>query len=235
MNDRPAQFRDPAFDRERGFTMIEMLIVVAVISIVASIAVPNYFASRLSANEAAVIGTMRQISASQQMFRSTDHDDVDGDGQGEFGFLGELSGLRPLRDTGVELLPPILNPAFGEISATGATSRNGYLFRMFLPDATGVGLAETDANIVNVDPRMSAEFFTCVAWPSSYARSGQRTFFLSQTGTILTTIDSRYSGEAAGPVANAGMVGVTDGHIDTHELASGATLGVDGNRWQEVQ
>ncbi|HMQ21554.1 MAG TPA: hypothetical protein PKE00_03640, partial [Planctomycetota bacterium] len=145
------------------------------------------------------------------------------------------SGLRPLRDTNVELIPPILNPAFGEITATGATMRNGYVFRLFLPDAGGVGLAETDSNVALIDPRFSAEFFTCVAWPNAYGRSGQRTFFLCQTGTIMTTIDVRYSGEASGPAANAAMTGVTDGRIDTHELASGVVVGVDGNRWQEVQ
>lgn len=220
---------------QSGFTVIELLIVVAVISIVASIAVPNYFASRLSANEAAVIGTMRQISASQLMFRSTNANDLDGNGQSEFGYLGELSGIRGLRGSGIKMLPPILNPAFGHISTFGSTRRNGYFFRLFLPNAAGEGLAELPGNDADVDPALSSLYYTCVAWPSTYGRTGQRSFFVCQTGDILTTIDKRYSGEAAAPVCNAAMRGVGPNIITTHEVSGGSELGVDGNRWQPVQ
>ena len=46
----------------RGFSLIELLLVVAVILIVASIAVPNFLKSRLRANEASAVASLRMIN-----------------------------------------------------------------------------------------------------------------------------------------------------------------------------
>jgi len=50
--------------RPRGFSLIELLLVVAVILIVAAIAIPNFLRSRLRANEASAVGSMRAIYTS---------------------------------------------------------------------------------------------------------------------------------------------------------------------------
>ena len=55
----------------KGFSLIELLIVVAIILIIAAIAVPNLLRARRSANEASATASMRTIGTGQLMYRST--------------------------------------------------------------------------------------------------------------------------------------------------------------------
>ena len=57
-----------------GFTLIELMVVIAVIAIIAAIAIPNLMAARKASNEAAVISNLRSIAAAQVLFRERDAD-----------------------------------------------------------------------------------------------------------------------------------------------------------------
>jgi prepilin-type N-terminal cleavage/methylation domain-containing protein len=56
---------------QKGFSLIELLIVVAIILIIAAIAIPNLIASRLRAHEASAVGSMRAINSACQNYALT--------------------------------------------------------------------------------------------------------------------------------------------------------------------
>ena len=58
---------------QSGFTLVEIMIVVAIIALLAAIAIPNVLRGRTSANEAAAIGNTRALMSSLEMFRSVNN------------------------------------------------------------------------------------------------------------------------------------------------------------------
>ena len=217
----------------RGFTLIELMIVIAIIAIIAAIAIPNLLAARLSANETAAIATLRNIISAQAQFQQSAKADIDNDGTGEYGGFVEMSGGGVGRMTAV-LSPPVLSGAFRVLNAAGEVSRSGYFFRVFLPAAGGVGSGEptTGFTAASVNADLVETTWCCYAWPVNYGQSGNRSFFTNQGGDVIATEKNAYSGTAAGPASDAAFKPADAGTI-IGAVAIGV-VGVDGNIWKQV-
>src|SRR5258707_6772889 len=57
--------------KQKGFSLIELLIVVAIILIIAAIAIPNLLRSRMAANEASAVGSIRTINTAAVTYSTT--------------------------------------------------------------------------------------------------------------------------------------------------------------------
>lgn len=194
-----------------GFTLLELLVVLAVMTVLLTIALPLLLAGRIAAGEAAAVGTLQLIAKAEMHFAGTGAADVDGNGVGEYGTLAEMAGSVPVRAAAggtLPLAPNFVSPGFQGVTVEGELQRGGYRFRIYLPDEDGNGVAELPGGgaAEEVDPHRSESLWCAYAWPQGYERTGRRTFFTNQTGTVLFTEDPDYSGTGAPILPGAALL-----------------------------
>lgn len=144
--------------KHAGFSLIELLIVVAVILVIAAIAIPNLLRSRMAANEASAVASVRSINTSQVVYQSS------------YG-IGFATKLLDLGDGGVAAncappAPPTTTSSCLIDSALASGSKSGY------------NVTYTPA------PGALISTYTVNADPISPGFSGQRHFFSDETLVI---------------------------------------------------
>jgi prepilin-type N-terminal cleavage/methylation domain-containing protein len=149
--------------RQQGFTLIELMIVVAIIAIIAAIAIPSLLNARKAGNEASAISSLRTLTTVNEQYRTRFRDPAAG--------IGYTDSLANLLAAGY----------IDDVLGTGAKS--GYTFTYVL----------TNENEWN-----------CTASPQALATTGDRSFFVDQTG-VIRGWDANVNGNAtvaAPPIDN---------------------------------
>jgi type IV pilus assembly protein PilA len=115
--------------RAKGFSLIELLIVVAIILVIAAIAVPSFLHSRMMANESAAVASIRTLNTAQIAYTST---------YPTVGFAGTLGAL-----SGTSCNPPTSGSACLIDTVLAAGQRSGYNFTL-------TGVSGTPGSTYNV-------------------------------------------------------------------------------------
>ena len=120
---------------EKGFSLVELLVVVIIVAIVAAIAIPNLLASRRSANEASAISSLRTIHSAQATYQAT---------------VGQNSDYAPdLATLGAPTTPDPNGLIDSALANADTVAKSGYLFTVTAP-ATQVYCAEAHPSSAGV-------------------------------------------------------------------------------------
>ncbi len=167
-----------------GFSLIELLVVVAVILIIAAIAVPNFMRARMAANESSAVQNLRTMTTASVIYSTTYGNSY----APTLGALGGPAGTTTATCSNALLIDNMLSN-----NGTGNTSsKSGYAYS-YVP---GTGLTNPAAGCSTpgvLDFQIRAD-------PITPGITGQRRFFTDQTGVIRYTSDGSVPDVSSTPI-----------------------------------
>jgi len=147
--------------RQKGFSLVELLIVVAIILVIASIAIPNFMRSKMAANEASAVSSLRSINTSEIAYASA------------YASVGYSAALSDLAGSATTCAVP-----------TGASSTSACLVDNVLALASSPATAKNGYYFVYAPGASAGTTYTVQTPPANPGITGTRYFFTDQTNVV---------------------------------------------------